>query len=247
MASDLTGAASNFSAEFLDELSEHRLLGIVRGADPEAAIRASVALAEAGIHFLEVSLVSADALRVIAEVNRQVAGVPGGCVIGAGTVLTTDDVARATDAGARFMVTPAVTEAVAESARRGIPVLAGAFTTTEAVTAMAMGASAVKLFPASAGGPAYLKALRDPLPAVPFVPVGGVDARLAAEFFAAGAIAVGLGSPLLGDSVRGGDLVALRDRAAAFLAVAEESRSGQAGTASTAAAAAGTGQAGTPR
>jgi 2-dehydro-3-deoxyphosphogluconate aldolase/(4S)-4-hydroxy-2-oxoglutarate aldolase len=212
-------------SSFLTDLTEHRLLGIVRGSDPDAAIRASVALAEAGIRFLEVSLVSTDALRVITEVSRQIAErVPGGCLIGAGTVLTTDDVARAADAGARFMVTPAVTDAVAESARRGIPVLAGALTPTEAVTAMAMGASAVKLFPASAGGPAYLKALRDPLPTTPFVPVGGVDATLAAEFLTAGAVAVGVGSPLLGDSVRGGDLSALRDRAAAFLAVADSFR-----------------------
>jgi len=105
----------------------------------------------------------------------------------------------------------------------GIPVLAGAFTPTEALTAMGLGAAAVKLFPSALGGPAYLRALRDPLPDVPFVPVGGVDVSLAAEYLAVGAIAVGVGSPLVGDAVRGGDLDALRARAAAFLAVAHES------------------------
>jgi len=204
------------SAGLLDELARERLLAIVRGKDPAAAIRASLVLLECGVRLLEVSLVTADAFHVIAEVARLA---PDGCVIGAGTVLSRDDVARAEDCGARFMVTPAVTEAVAESVARGIPVLAGVLTPTEVVTAMNLGASAVKLFPAGAGGPAYLRALRGPLPGVPFVPVGGVDAALAAEYLAAGAVAVGIGSPLLGDAAGGGDLDALRGRAAGLLTV----------------------------
>lgn len=204
------------SAGLLEDLARERLLAIVRGRDPAAAIRASLVMLECGVRLLEVSLVTADAFHVIAEVARLA---PDGCVIGAGTVLSRDDVARAEDSGARFMVTPAVTEAVAESVARGIPVLAGVLTPTEVVTAMNLGASAVKLFPAGAGGPAYLRALRGPLPGVPFVPVGGVDAALAAEYFAAGAVAVGIGSPLLGDAASGGDLDALRGRAADLLTV----------------------------
>jgi len=207
-------------SDFLTELAQERLLVIIRGEDPEAAVATSLVLLRSGIRFLEVSLVTADALGVIAEVARSA---PDGAVIGAGTVLTPDDVTRAAEAGARFMVTPAVTESVAESVALGIPVLAGAFTPTEALAAMGLGAAAVKLFPSTLGGPAYLRALRDPLPDVPFVPVGGVDVSLAAEYLAVGAIAVGIGSPLVGDAVRGGDLDALRARAAAFLAVAHES------------------------
>ena len=209
------------AGEFLEELAQERVLAIIRGTDPEHAIRAALALAESGIRFLEVSLVTTEALHVIAEVARQV---PDGTVIGAGTVLTREDVARAQDAGARFMVTPAVTDSLAESVIRGIPVLAGAFTPTEVVTALSLGATAVKLFPAATGGPAHLRALLDPLPGVPFVPVGGVNAALAAEYFAAGAVAVGIGSPLLGDATRGGDLDALRARAAEFLTVAGAAR-----------------------
>lgn len=204
---------------FLDGLARARLLAIIRSTDPAAAIAAALVLLESGIRVLEVSLVTTDALRVIAEVARRA---PAGCLLGAGTVLTREDVARAEEAGARFMVTPAVTEGVAESVARGIPVLAGALTPTEVVTALGLGATAVKLFPASIGGPAYLRALRDPLPGAPFVPVGGVDAALAAEYLAAGAVAVGVGSPLVGDAACGGDLDALRARAAAFLAVAED-------------------------
>lgn len=216
----VTPVLSEFLSEFLSELAQERLLVIIRGADPEAAIATSLVLLQSGIRFLEVSLVTADALGVIAEVARSA---PDGAVIGAGTVLTRDDVTRAAEAGARFMVTPAVTESVAESVALGIPVLAGAFTPTEVLTAMGLGATAVKLFPSALGGPAYLRALRDPLPDVPFVPVGGVDVTLAADYLAVGAVAVGVGSPLVGDAVRGGDLDALRARAAAFLAVAHGS------------------------
>jgi 2-dehydro-3-deoxyphosphogluconate aldolase/(4S)-4-hydroxy-2-oxoglutarate aldolase len=207
--------------EFLTELARERLLVIIRGADPAAAIQAALVLLESGIRILEVSLVTTDALRVIDQLTRRA---PEGAVIGAGTVLTREDVARAQGVGARFMVTPAVTESVAESVARGIPVLAGALTPTEVITALSLGATAVKVFPASTGGPAYLRALRDPLPDVPFVPVGGVDAALAAEYLAAGAVAVGVGSPLVGDATRGGDLDALRARAATFLTVAEVAR-----------------------
>ncbi len=215
-------AVTTLPGELLDELRQERLLAIIRSTNPAAAVQAALVLVESGIRFVEVSLVTTDALRVIEEVAHRA---PHSCLIGAGTVLTREDVSRAQGAGARFMVTPAVTESVAESVTRGIPVLAGAFTPTEVVTAMGLGATAVKLFPSATGGPAHLRALRDPLPGVPFVPVGGVSAALASEYFAAGAVAVGIGSPLVGDAATGGDLNALRARAASFLAVAEASRS----------------------
>lgn len=211
------------SSSFLAELTSARLLAIVRSDDAGAAIAASLELVDSGIRFLEISLVSTDAERVIREVSRRTGG---RCLIGAGTVLTRDDVARSVGAGAEFIVTPAVAESVGEAADRGLPVLAGVLSPTEVVTAMGLGATAVKLFPASSGGPAYLRALREPLPKVPFVPVGGVDVSRAREYFAAGAVAVGLGSPLLGDAARGGDLSLLRARAAEFLAVAAETDAG---------------------
>jgi 2-dehydro-3-deoxyphosphogluconate aldolase/(4S)-4-hydroxy-2-oxoglutarate aldolase len=206
-------------ADFLARLERERLLAIVRGDNPEAALAASLALFDDGIRFLEVSLVTTDALAIIAELARLA---PSNCLVGAGTVLSIDDVHRSADAGATFMVTPAVTDAIAESVRLGLPVCAGALTPTEVVAARRAGATVVKLFPGSFGGPAYLKALRDPLPDVPFVPVGGVDAVHATEYFAAGAVAVGLGSPLLGDAARGGNLDELRTRTNTFLAVRDE-------------------------
>ncbi|MBO2465338.1 bifunctional 4-hydroxy-2-oxoglutarate aldolase/2-dehydro-3-deoxy-phosphogluconate aldolase [Actinomadura violacea] len=199
-----------------EELERRRLVAIVRGPDPAAAARTALTLAEEGVTLIEVSLSGAGALDVIEEVAGKTAGAAR---IGAGTVLTADDTRRARDAGAEYAVTPALGAGVDEALRLGLPVLAGALTPTEVAAAVAAGATAVKLFPASAQGPGYLSALRDPFPDVPFVPVGGVGEAEAAEYLRRGAVAVGVGSPLCGDAPRGGDLAGLRRRARAFLAV----------------------------
>ena len=99
---------------------------------------------------------------------------------------------------------------------------AGVLTPTEVETALGHGADAAKLFPASLGGVDYLKALRAPFPDVPFVPVGGVDETSVPQYLAAGAVAVGVGSPLVADAAHGGDLGALADRARRFLALVAE-------------------------
>ncbi|MEW2593293.1 bifunctional 4-hydroxy-2-oxoglutarate aldolase/2-dehydro-3-deoxy-phosphogluconate aldolase [Micromonospora aurantiaca] len=197
------------------ELAAARMLAVIRGTDTAGAIAAGTALLEEGVRVVEVALTTPDAARAV-EALRAVA--PAGSLVGAGTVLTVADVAEVAAAGAQFVVTPAVVESIAEAARRGLPVAAGAFTPTEAYTAMRLGASAIKLFPASVGGPAYLKAVRDPFPDIPFVAVGGVGLADLPGYFAAGAIAVGLGGPLVGDAASGGDLDALRQRARAYLA-----------------------------
>lgn len=200
--------------EFLTDLADRRLVAILRGRDPEATLRSILVLVEEGVDRLEVSLSGADALTTI---RRARAEVGDRAQIGAGTVLTRDEAAAVHDAGATFVVTPALAAGTHESVRLGLPVLCGALTPTEVVAAVEAGATAVKLFPASWGGPGYLRALRDPLPQVPFVPVGGVAAANVGEYLDAGAIAVGVGSPLLGDAPHGGDLDALRQRARAFL------------------------------
>ncbi|WP_435204165.1 bifunctional 4-hydroxy-2-oxoglutarate aldolase/2-dehydro-3-deoxy-phosphogluconate aldolase [Micromonospora sp. bgisy143] len=197
----------------LDELRTHRLLAIVRGPDPAAALTAVLTLAENGVALIEVSLTSADGLGVI---RRARAALGSDYALGAGTVLSVEAARAAADAGAGFLVTPALAPSVAEADRLGLPVLAGALTPTEVVQADSAGATAVKLFPASLGGPDYLGALRDPFPDTAFVPVGGIDADSARRYLDRGAVAVGVGSPLLGDAVRGGDPAALRERAAAF-------------------------------
>ncbi|MEO6087402.1 MAG: bifunctional 4-hydroxy-2-oxoglutarate aldolase/2-dehydro-3-deoxy-phosphogluconate aldolase [Umezawaea sp.] len=191
---------------FSTALADRKLVAIVRGGDARAAVRV---LFESGIRLVEVSLTSPDALAVIADLASEV---PDDGWLGVGTIRTPADVDDALAAGATFAVSPATTEAVRASVAAGLPVLAGVLTPTEVEAALGFGADAVKLFPASLGGVDYLKALRAPFPDVPFVPVGGVGVAEAVAYLDAGAVAVGVGSPLLGK-----DLTGLADRAARLL------------------------------
>jgi 2-dehydro-3-deoxyphosphogluconate aldolase/(4S)-4-hydroxy-2-oxoglutarate aldolase len=200
----------------LDTLCSSRMMAIIRGPEPGAALRSVLALAGEGVSLIEVSLTTPDALGVI---SRARAELDAGVTLGAGTVVTAEDAIRAHDAGASFLVTPAIVPGLRTATELGLPLLCGALSPTEVVAALGQGAVAVKLFPASIGGARYLRALRDPFPSVPFVPVGGVDADAAHEYLAAGAAAVGVGSPLLGDAASGGSLSDLRARARRFLAV----------------------------
>lgn len=205
------------AVDFTVELAAARVMAIIRGTDTAAVAAAGTALLEEGVRLVEVALTTPGALQAIETIRS---GAPDGSLVGAGTVLTASAVADVAAAGAQFVVTPAVVESVPEAARRGLPVAAGALTPTEAHTAIQMGASAVKLFPASLGGPAYLKALRDPFPDIPFVAVGGVGLDEIHAYLSAGAIAVGVGGPLVGDAASGGSLDDLRARARAYLACA---------------------------
>ncbi|MGW3731098.1 bifunctional 4-hydroxy-2-oxoglutarate aldolase/2-dehydro-3-deoxy-phosphogluconate aldolase, partial [Streptomyces sp. NPDC000851] len=183
-------------------------------------MRTVLTLADEGLELIEVSLSGKDALSVI-ERAREALGPDR--PLGAGTVLTADDARAAQRAGANFAVTPALGDGIGAAHGLGLPVLAGVMTPTEILAARTWGAAALKIFPAAqAGGPAYLTALQGPFPHEPFVPVGGVDAAAAREYLAAGAIAVGVGSPLVGDAADGGSLDALRERARVFRTVVQD-------------------------
>ncbi|MFJ4674292.1 bifunctional 4-hydroxy-2-oxoglutarate aldolase/2-dehydro-3-deoxy-phosphogluconate aldolase [Kitasatospora sp. NPDC088783] len=198
----------------------YRTIAIVRGKDRDAALRTVLTLAEEGITAAEVSFTTPDAPWVIDRARRELGP---DALLGAGTVLTATAAARAADAGANFLVTPGLGTDLRRAAPFALPLLAGALTPGEVMDAVEHGATAVKLFPASFGGPDYLAALRAPFPDVPFVPVGGVDAGAARAYLAAGAVAVGVGSPLIGDAADTGDLGPLRARIAAWrTALAEE-------------------------
>jgi len=205
-------------AEFLAALRRERLMPIIRADDPERVLAVAQSLAGSGFRALEVSLTTPGAPALIGELARTLEGV----LVGAGTVLDPVEVEVVAEAGAEFVVTPALTDAVRAANTLALPSLVGAFTPTEVVTAVRSGATAVKLFPADLGGPAYLSALRAPLPDVPFVPVGGVSVETGREYLARGAVALGLGSPLLGDAASGGSLDALAGRAASFRSLVEE-------------------------
>lgn len=195
-------------------LERHRLLAVVCVDDPEPALASILALAEAGVSLIEVPLTSRDAIGVLLRARAEL---DPDVVLGAGAVLTDGDVVQVEQTGAAFVVTPALVPAVGEAVRLGLPALVGALTPTEVVSAGLAGATAVKLFPAALGGPDHLRALREPFSEVPFVPFGGIDLSSVGEYLAAGALAVAVGGPLLGDAPSGGDLDALRGRAEAFL------------------------------
>ncbi|MGW6798807.1 bifunctional 4-hydroxy-2-oxoglutarate aldolase/2-dehydro-3-deoxy-phosphogluconate aldolase, partial [Streptomyces sp. NPDC055039] len=146
--------------DLLTELRTHRIVAIVRGDDADAALRTVLTLAEENIPLIEVSLSGKDALGVI---RRARATLGPTAPLGAGTVLTAPDARAAHEAGADFVVTPAVCEGITEAKRLELPVLAGVMTPTDIVAAQRLGADAFKIFPAAqAGGPAYLRALRGP-------------------------------------------------------------------------------------
>ena len=206
--------------DLLALLRERRLVAIVRGRDAEAAFQTVMTLALEGVSLIEVSLTTDKALGVISRARAELGAE---AVLGAGTVLTVGDARDVSAAGADFIVTPGMADSVREARTLGMPTLVGALTPSEVIAARAAGADAIKIFPASAvGGPNYLRALRDPFPDVPFVPVGGVDEEAARRYLELGAVGVGVGSPLIGDAAHGGDLDALRTRIRAFRRIAEE-------------------------
>lgn len=206
--------------DLLALLRERRLLAIVRGRRSASVLDTVLILAREGVGLIEVSLTSDKALEVILRARAELGPA---AVIGAGTVVTAQDARDAHAAGAEFIVTPGLGPGVTHARGQGLPTIVGALTPSEVIAAQAAGADAVKLFPASAiGGPEYLRALRAPFPDVPFVPVGGVDAQSARRYLEFGAVAVGVGSPLIGDAAHGGDTDALRDRVHAFRSIAEE-------------------------
>lgn len=177
------------------------LIAIIRGVTTPEAAEIGFALVEAGIRLIEVPLNSPDPFASIEQLNSTLGE---RALIGAGTVLETTQVARVAAAGGRIVVSPNTNPAVIEATiAAGLVAAPGYFTPTEAFTALAAGANALKLFPAEAAGPAVVKAQRAVLPpAVPLIVVGGVTPALMADFFAAGADGFGLGGGLYrpGDS-----------------------------------------------
>lgn len=170
-------------------------------------------LISGGVRAIEVSLTSPHAFEQI-ERAALVAG--SRALVGAGTVMTPADVVDASRRGCAFIVSPVVDEAVIQRAiEHDLVPIPGAATPTEIIQAVRLGAPAVKLFPGEALGPDFVKAIRAPFPAIRLVPTGGVTLERAAAYRAAGAWAVGVGSPLVTTPL---DAATLGSRAAAFVA-----------------------------
>jgi len=178
---------------FVAQLSAVGIVAVIRSPSVEVALECTRALVRGGVTGIEITFSTPGAAVAIAAARSELPD----ALIGAGTVLDQASLAAACDAGARFLVSPHTDVTLLEAAReRGVPFLAGALTPTEVVHAYRAGATCVKLFPGSAVGPSYVKALRGPLPHIPLMPTGGVDENNLGEWFAAGVVAVGMGGAL---------------------------------------------------
>ena len=191
-------------------IREGGVVAVARNLSVDTVRAVADGLLRGGVRALEITLNEPEdrALDALRTAARHAEGIA--LEIGDGTVLTIDAALRAIEASATFLVSPHTDAGLVEwAADRGLPCFPGAFTPTEILAAWRAGAAAVKLFPASVAGPAFVREFRGPFPHIPLLPTGGVTTDTAAAFIRAGAVAVGLGSWLIGD----GDASGIYDRA----------------------------------
>jgi 2-dehydro-3-deoxyphosphogluconate aldolase/(4S)-4-hydroxy-2-oxoglutarate aldolase len=201
------------------------LVPVVRASSADEAKQAIDAIKAGGVNVLEITMTVPGAVKVIEEVARQFGSE---VLVGAGTVL---DPATATDcinAGAQFIVSPALNlDTIALCRAKEVPVMPGALTPTEVVTAWNAGADLVKVFPCgSVGGASYVKNLKAPLPNIKLIPTGGVSLKTAGDFIKAGASALGVGTDLVDvKAIREGNAQVVTERAIQFLEIIRDARS----------------------
>ncbi len=179
----------------LKRLEESGLVPVLRADSVERALALAQAISAGGVKVLEVTMTVPGAMEVIRRLVKDSPEI----LVGAGTVLDAETTRACMLEGAQFIVSPALSLKTIELCRRySVPVLPGALTPTEIVTAWEAGADVVKVFPAGAlGGAKYLASLKGPLPQIPMIPTGGVSLATAAELLRAGALALGVGSDLV--------------------------------------------------
>jgi 2-dehydro-3-deoxyphosphogluconate aldolase / (4S)-4-hydroxy-2-oxoglutarate aldolase len=177
----------------LQTILQHKIVAIIRGANPADVLRIAGALERGGVRLLEVTLNSPNALSAIEQVSHEM---KGKMLIGAGTVLDAAGARDAISAGARFIISPTFNEETIRATRRyGAVSIPGAYTPTEVLNAYQTGGDIIKVFPALSAG--YIKDLLAPLPHLPLMPTGGIHLQNIRDFRAAGAVAFGIGSALV--------------------------------------------------
>lgn len=179
---------------WLTLLKKHRAIAVIRSSEKKLAWQMASAVAAGGIQFIEITWNTDKAAELIAELRSEFPTFS----IGTGTLLNLEQLQQAIDCGAQFLFTPHTDVAMIKTAvDAGVPIVPGAFSPTEILTAWQAGATCVKVFPISAlGGAAYLQSLQGPLGHIPLIPTGGVTLENAKVFIDAGAIAVGLAGEL---------------------------------------------------
>jgi 2-dehydro-3-deoxyphosphogluconate aldolase / (4S)-4-hydroxy-2-oxoglutarate aldolase len=214
--------------DVIRRIGEIGIVPVVRAASVDQATRAVEAICVGGIPIVEITMTVPDAIAVIRHVARQYGS---DVLIGAGTVTTAAQAEMCIAAGAEFIVSPGLSFPVLSAAHAcGKLAIPGALTPTELMNAQQNGARLVKIFPCgNVGGPKYVKSLKGPFPDAALIPTGGVNASNAAEFIAAGAFALGIGSELVNaEALREGNLAKIahyaRELVGAVLSARESSK-----------------------
>ncbi len=182
-------------ADVVEAVERAGIVAVIRIKDPAKLRDVVDAIADGGIRALEITMTVPGAVELIRDLAPTL---PEGFILGAGTVLDAETVARVADAGARYVVSPVFRRSVIAACHaRQLAAMPGCFTPTEILDAWDAGADIVKVFPATTLGPSYLKDVRAPLPQVKLMPTGGVTVENAGDWIRAGAVAVGVGTSLL--------------------------------------------------
>jgi 2-dehydro-3-deoxyphosphogluconate aldolase / (4S)-4-hydroxy-2-oxoglutarate aldolase len=210
-------------SEILDCVKKLGLIAVIRGPSAELTVKMVEALVNGGVTGIEITYSTPNAEAVVKELSEKYGDK---ILLGMGTLTRTEQAGSAKAAGAQFLVSP-VCEAslVTAMVSSGLATMAGALTPTEVFQAYTLGSDVVKIFPGSLAGPSYVKALKGPFPYIPMMPTGGVNAANAADWFAAGVVAVGAGSELCPpDLAKAGKFDDISQRAADFVKVIEKAR-----------------------
>lgn len=212
-------------SEYIDKLLNPGVVAIIRADSSDQLLDAARALEAGGVTAMEVTMTTPNALEVIRTVRETLGS---RVLIGVGTVLDTETCRMALLAGAQFVVTPVMKpDVIALCNRYSIPIIAGAYTPTEALAAHEAGADFIKIFPADSLGPGYIRALKAPLPQLQIIPTGGVDVKTTGDFIRAGCSAVAAGSSLVSKSVlHSADWKTLTTTARAFVEAVHAARAG---------------------
>lgn len=200
------------------QLKKHKLVVIYRGFTPEQCLEMTRVLYGAGIRLFEVTLNSEKAYESISMLNQEFSQAS----IGAGTVLTEEEVDQAKAAGAKYIISPNTNVSVIHHTKdKGLISIPGAFSPTEVQTAVNAGADVVKIFPINVLGVQYLRQIQAPLDHVLFMPSGGIHAELAKQLFEAGADVIGFGAHTLGkEAIEAKDWSTIRSNAKKFISAA---------------------------
>ena len=204
-----------------DKILAGGIITIIRGLSPDCAEKTVEAIHAGGLHLAEITFDQTAPPKVTADIIRTLSRqFEGKVLIGAGTVMTLEQLHAAYNAGAAYIISPnADSSVIRETKRLGLLSMPGAYTATEGARCYAEGADIVKVFPSDSAGPGYIKALRGPLHHIPLAAVGGVNLDNIRDFFDAGARCVGIGSNIVSkQAVQAGDFDRIRLLAAAYAA-----------------------------